>query len=297
MKVFRGSIFKRYLICRNYKSAVFTVLFLFSSLPLFSQSVYVTPAYNFTLSSQSEYRESRGFFGIYTVSAGLNGRLMFFAGLPVLYSDEDGKTAAGVYDPEFGLRFAFFESGDLFLASEVSMLLPFGPSMYDEEDPLFKGVNQFSAGVIAEYRLSKLHLRTSAFHHFLEDEDEKLYTSIFINPVKKNTYLGVFGLNPFYDGSFLSPSRLKNDWYDISFGLSSEHWYPFVPSSELLYASSYIESKNERIKVEGLGLSPLKVKTSLKYFISRPVYAGVYAALHVNDASLYSFGIAFSVEF
>ncbi|MFW5807753.1 MAG: hypothetical protein ACOCWH_01725 [Spirochaetota bacterium] len=284
-------------------SAVIAVLLFFCTVLYASppQSVYVTPAYGFTLATRSGYVDRAGIVSENTVTAGTNGRIMLFVTVPSLIASDVGRRT-GVYDPQLGVRMFLSRWADLYTAAEVRMMMPFGGSMYNRKEPVRvgRGVNQLSAGFRTRYGTDFFFLHLSLFHHFLEAEGEGLYSSIKLDPRSGETYASIFGLNPFYSGSFLSPEKLSNDWYDISCTINSERFYPLIPAVTASYAAPYTGSRHADILLEGVGVSVVKLQGDVRYHITRLAFAGVYvwkSFLAGRSYPSWSTGITASVEF
>jgi hypothetical protein len=289
---------------KQLNSTVFTVLMLFYSVTLFplEKSVYITPAYDFTLSAKTAYREKIGLSNVYDLTAGLNGRMMVYTTLPYLHLSQQNYNSSGVYDPQVGFRLFINNWDEFFLVWETSAIIPFGISMYDTSGPVYfaRGVNQLSSGFNYRYKIQSIYIHGSLFHNFLEASDYNMYKSIYINPVSEKTWFSVCGLNPFYDGAFLSPEKLKNDWYYVSMTVNTEVFIPVRPGLLVSYSSPYIESKNDDIVLAGIGESPLDLGVKCAYFITEAFLIDVFftkSFLVSKNYPSFETGIMSKIEF
>jgi hypothetical protein len=206
----------------------------------------------------------------------------------------------------------FFYIGDYFddilhLGWMVQFRFPTGKNAYTSTEwrNLCLGNSEIRLGPVARLDvIKKIFFHFNLFYTFRQDKGENFWGGFHINPVDEDTYIKLFGLNPFSDNTFLNVDRLKNDYISLALACNTNVIYPVIPYIEI-YGSfrpyrGYIET--EDIPIEGAGIDPFLISTGIRYFFKKYVYLGFYAVLNplieYQDGYLaYTLGFDFSIQF
>jgi len=155
----------------------------------------------------------------------------------------------------------------------VVVRIPTGPDAYTDEKcrNLSFGNNELKITPVLSLRATGSEMLVLNLSYiFREGRGENFYGGFNVNPVKPETYKSFFGLNPFYENSFLNSERLKNDYASISAGLITTRLLPFVLFAEVYYSSGVNrkdKSLNE-LHIEGSGVNPLLLSAGIKFLFS-----------------------------
>lgn len=176
--------------------------------------------------------------------------------------------------------FGDFFNGFVDTGLYVVLRVPTGPDAYSDEQcrNLSFGHNELKIGPVFSFNISDSEIIVLNFNYiFREAEGENLYSGINLNPAESNTYKSLFGLNPFYKGSFLEGKNLKNDYISISGSVITSALYPWIFFAELYYSTGLYRDEDsvERINIEGDGVNPFLLSLGLKYFFSGYVFLQV----------------------
>jgi hypothetical protein len=181
--------------------------------------------------------------------------------------------------------------------------LPTGKNAYEEEEwqNISFGNNELKVGPVFQLDLARVFFHINTLYVFREGEGEKFYDGIYINPLKKETYQKVFGLNFKSGDTFLEEERLKNDYIIISLAVNTDILYPVIPYFGFYYSSRLSRDANtQNIPIEGAGVNPVLVSLGLRYFFSESLYAGFYSIISLIRESNYVneiYGFDFSLQF
>jgi hypothetical protein len=288
---------------------IFFALFplpVFSSLP-FTETVYTIPEGEMELSAAVDFvdagelyrRERMGMgFGVFP-------RLSIWYVLDYLHRGDDGGESE-LGDSLFRIWFYIgdFLEDSLHAGWSLTFRLPTGPSAYEgpEWRPVAMGFDEIRTGPVIQADFPPVFVHFNLFYVLRAAEDEGFYSGFSLNPFGKKTYTTALGLNPFSEGAFLYSKRLTNDYMACSIALNTDVAYPVMPAAGM-YAVSRVHRRsndNDRIPVEGAGFTPIFLHASVRYFFSRDVCAGLYAAVCVmrsDNAVKQEGGFNFSLQF
>jgi hypothetical protein len=162
--------------------------------------------------------------------------------------------------------------------------LPTGPNAYT--DPRWRnlsfGNNELKMGPVLQFDAGRVFIHCNLFYVFRERNREGFYNTIYLNPLERQTYAKVFGLNFLSDKTFLEPERLKNDYAVFGLAVNTDAVHPFIPYAEL-YTSRRVYRKEydtDSISIEGAGINPLLLSAGCRYFFSDSTFAGVYLVVN-----------------
>ena len=201
----------------------------------------------------------------------------------------------GAFEMEQGevgdLFFKFwYYIGDYFneimhLGFMVEFRFPTGKNAYSSKEwrNLCLGNHEITLGPVARFDLKKIiFFHANVFYTFRQDKNEDFYGGFYINPVNEDTYVNLFGLNPFSDDAFLSWDRLKNDYFTLSVAVNTNLVYPFIPYIELSSSFRVFRGKieMENVPIEGAGIDSFLISAGVRYFLMRSVYLGIYAVVN-----------------
>lgn len=170
-----------------------------------------------------------------------------------------------------------FFNGFLDAGLNLVIRIPTGPDAYNDEKyrNLSFGNNELKIGPVFSFNITDTEIFILNINYiFREARGEKLYSGINVNLSDSVTYKSCFGLNPFYNGSFLEGENLKNDYISISGGVITSLLYPWILSAEVYYSARPYRGQDaiEKINIEGDRINPFLFSFGLKYFLSRSVF-------------------------
>jgi len=267
-------------------SATLLALFCFSDiypLPL-TKTCYTTPQDTIDMNFNEEF--------IYTDT--MNRKDIFVFNLGILSNTSIGLEFSlinyGAFETGENLTgdilFNFWHyCGDIFdgfidTGFNIVIRIPTGPDAYTDEKcrNLSFGNNELKIGPVFSFNITNSEVVSLNINYiFREGKGEKLYSGININPSKSNTYKSCLGLNPFYKGAFLEGENLKNDYMNISAGIISSMFFPWVFFIELYYSARPYMDRDaiEKINIEGDKVNPFLFSMGIKYFFSKSVFLQV----------------------
>lgn len=204
----------------------------------------------------------------------------------------------------------FIHTGDYFndLVNTGFLLhfnLPTGRDAYSstEFNRISFGNNEIKLGpVIQMGGFNKFFIHFNLMYIFRESEGEDIYDGFQFNIFKKDTYVNLFGLNPFTDDTFLNWQRLKNDYFSISVAINTDRLYPFIPYFEFKW-SDYFYNGGVAENDPGLSpcdINPILLSTGLRFFFSSANYTGLYFVFNPivkNEQFKAFYGVEFSFLF
>lgn len=173
----------------------------------------------------------------------------------------------------------------LHLGIQLYFRLPTGPDIHETGDwkNLALGQNEIKLGLVLQADLPKgIFLHVNGGYVFRQGKNRSFYGGFHINPLEKETYESVLGVNPFHDGAFFYYENLKNDYLVFALALNTNLLFPFVPAVEF-YGSvrPYRGAIEESVyPIEGGGIDPFLVSVQLRFFFSNELYASVYGAVN-----------------
>ncbi|MCP4131342.1 MAG: hypothetical protein GY754_10205 [bacterium] len=166
------------------------------------------------------------------------------------------------------------------------------------------GNNEFKFGLISQFDIfDVLYLHFNLLYVFREGDNEDFYGGFYLNPVQKDTYVKLFGFNPFSEGAFFYKDRLKNDYMSAALACNTDSIYPVIPYIEV-YGSFRLYRggiDTGSVRIEAAGVDPvLLLSGGIRYFFSESVYLGLYAVvnpLRQQDFIKEIYGLDFGVNF
>lgn len=279
----------------------------YSSLPL-TETINTIPEGAVELIFQAEYltedtsdyrRESYG------LGLGILSQLSMWYTLHYIHQEavESKKNELGDTFLKIWYYIDDFFNDTLHLGFLAIFRLPTGKNAYEEEEwqNISLGNNELKIGPVFQLDLSRVFLHINTLYVFREGEGEKFYDGLYINPLKKETYQKVFGLNFKSDDTFLEEERLKNDYIILSIAVNTDILYPVIPHVGFYYSSRLCrEASTQDLPIEGAGVNPVLVSLGLRYFFSESLYLGFYSIISLIRESNYLneiYGFDFSLQF
>ncbi|HSA14577.1 MAG TPA: hypothetical protein P5346_07525 [Spirochaetota bacterium] len=276
---------------KRLKSALFAALFLFPlfstalySLPL-TETVYTIPEGGVELAFHEEYVNVSHFYRKEHIELGF-GVLTDFSlwfRFDLLHGEAFEMDRAEIGDLSLKL---WYYIGDYFNdVMHIGMLFRFrfptgkDAYIYPEWRNLCLGNHEITLGPSARFDLDKtVFFHANIFFTFRQARNEDFYGGFYLNPVNEETYVKLFGLNPFAEGTFLSGERLKNDYFTLSLAVNTNVIHPFIPYVELYGAFRPYRGKitASGIPIEAAGVDSFLISAGLRYFFLRAVYLGIY---------------------
>ncbi|MFH0977578.1 MAG: hypothetical protein V1874_17500 [Spirochaetota bacterium] len=297
---------------RMISAVVALILFYFctdikASLPL-TETIYTIPESEITVGLREEIIKVNNNFRKENYSIGFGA----FSSITVWYSvDYIHNNIINASSSKLGDSYlkAWFYLGDFFNFMHTGLLflfrLPTGPDAYAESEwrNVSFGKNELKIGPVFKFDIYKsIFLHLNIFYVFREGEDEGFYNGFYFNLTKKETYSKLFGLNFKSKDTFLSGSRLKNDYAVCSTAVNTDIIYPIIPFIEF-YASHRVYKKQsgyENIPVEGSGINPILISIGGRYFFSNSLFLGTYYIVNPIREKNYIksvLGFDFSLQF
>jgi hypothetical protein len=180
--------------------------------------------------------------------------------------------------------------------------LPTGRNAY--EDATWRtvsfGNNELKVGPVFQFDLHKVFIHLNILYVFREGDGEGLYDGISLNPLKKETYTRVFGLNFMAEDSFLEKERLKNDYLIGAVAINTNAVYPLIPYVEFFFADWISQDTQERLPIENGTTYPRLASVGFRYFFSTALYLGIYTGVNLcrenaefNELYGFDFGFQF----
>ncbi|MBN2039092.1 MAG: hypothetical protein JW864_03565 [Spirochaetes bacterium] len=188
----------------------------------------------------------------------------------------------------------------------IQFRIPSGVNAYTEAGwrNVSFGNNEIKIGPVFKIDIKDfIFLHLNLFYVFRQGPNEDFYGGFYFNLAEKETYKNIFGLNPRAENTFLSGSRLKNDYVINSMALNTNRFYPVIPFLEIYFSCRIHEKQNslyDHLPVEGSGINPVFVSIGGKYFISEPAYFGFYYICNPKRVKNFIkdiFGFDFSLQF
>ena len=300
-------------ISRNKKSAV-TALFLFcfclrvdASLPL-AETIYTIPEGKITTGFSEEiiridgnYRKEAGSIGI-----GILPDFSIWYSFDYIHENIINTSASTLGDSFLKIWFYLFDFKTAHAGLMLDFRLPTGPNAYTNTKwrNLSFGNNELKIGPVSRIDIYKsIYLHLNLFYVFRQGQNEGFYGKLYFNPLKKETFTNLFGLNFKSRDAFLGGGRLKNDYAVYSMAVNTDIVYPVIPYIEF-YASHRVYKKqgneNDHIPIEGSAINPVLLSAGARYFFFESVYAGLYYIYNpINEKNYIKdiFGFDFSLQF
>ena len=279
----------------------------YGSLPL-TETIYTIPEGEVELMFQAEYltkdtsdyrRESYG------LGLGILSQLSMWYILHYMHRDavESQQNELGDTFLRIWYYIDDFFNGTLHLGFLAVFRLPTGQNAYEEEEwqNISLGNNEMKIGPVFQIDVSRVFIHINTLYVFREGEGEEFYDGFYINPLKKETYQKVFGLNFKSNDTFLEEERLKNDYVILSIAVNTDILYPVIPHAGLYYSSRLCrDASTQDLPIEGAGVNPVLASLGLRYFFSESLYLGFYSTISLIRESNYIneiYGFDFSLQF
>lgn len=277
------------------KSAIVVALFLFLffssdlySLPL-TETVYTIPEGGVEIAFREEYPNITHFYRKEHIELGFGvlPNLSLWFKFDFLHSAAFEMDRGEVGDLFF--KFWYY-IGDYFndvmhIGMMVRFRFPTGKDAYNyaEWRNLAFGNHEITLGPAARFDLKNMvFFHVNIFYTFRQAENENFYGGFYINPVNADTYVKLFGLNPFSEDTFLSWERLKNDYFTLSLAVNTNKIYPFMPYVELYGSFRPYQGSIEAddIPIECAAYDTFLVSAGVRYFFMRSLYLGIYVVVN-----------------
>ena len=264
-------------------SALFAALFFLPNLyglPL-TRSCYTAPDDKIDLTFKEEfiYTNSMNRMDIFSLNIGVSNRTTIGFDFSLIHSDfyKIGGGDAGDIFFNFWHFLGDFYNDSISSGFGITVRLPTGQNAYIDEryrNLAFGNDELKIIAVISGKITAKERMIFNVSYTFRGAREEDFYGGFNLNPAKADTYKSVFGLNPFFKGSFLEGERLKNDYAAIAAGFITSRVYPWTFFTEIYYSSRVYHGKEgfERINIEGGDVTPLLLSLGIKYFFSDSLY-------------------------
>lgn len=262
------------------KTGIMIMMLVFFMLPTHSISKVYTchtlPEESIFLSLETVFVEKVGWDrkDSYQIGFGLTDALSGYIETSTI-SREPGKFPYDVMgDSSLELTYSprILEFGKVHAGFILRFNLPTGPDVYEASEwvGLSYGRNDMTTGLaISRFFGKRILTNINLLYTFREGEDENLYSGMNFDFSSGSAYIELFGLNPFYSGTFFDGDKLKNDFITVSGSLMGELW-GLVCILELYYSFNP-HGENDSggpVAVEGNGVDPLWVNVGLKYFFN-----------------------------
>jgi hypothetical protein len=187
----------------------------------------------------------------------------------------------------------------------LTLRIPTGPEPGTDEKwrNLSVGRNELKITQVLSFRLSDMDILNLNVSYILrEGRDEDFYGSFKGDLKKAETYKSIFGLNPFYEDSFLSGDRLSDDYMSAAVSLGESRLYPVVIFGEIYHAFTDFQ-KDGDVAVrgaEGEGGNCTIFSAGCKYFISDSLFCVIYGTVspfHSGEENKWSSAAGFNIFF
>jgi len=186
---------------------------------------------------------------------------------------------------------------------KITFRLPTGPDPHGDYKwaGLSSGREELILTPVFDFLISSSELISINLNYiFREENSDGLYNSLRFNLKNKQTYKSIFGLNPFYEGSFLNRKSLANDYIKIGGAFLERRFSPILLFAEISYAFTDFKRDNEISLLEGESGDSMTVSMGLKYIARENLFFQLYGGsnpLYRGNGIKNFFGIALNVIF
>ncbi len=249
-----------------------------------TETIGTVPEGKIDISFREEYFSHEDGFRRETMGAGFGILPRLTIGYYLQYLHRDGISSGENEIGDSFLRIWFYLGDYLDNTLHAGLLcnfrIPTGPNAYS--DPRWRnlalGNNELKLGPVIQWDAGSVFLHFNVFYVFRERDKEGFYNAVYLNPLERETYRKVFGLNFLSDNTFLEGKRLKNDYAVFSIAINTDRIYPLIPYVEFYASHRVYRQKNDpdTFPVEGAGVNPVLVSAGCRYFFSESTFAGIY---------------------
>jgi hypothetical protein len=254
------------------------------SLPL-TETIYMIPEYDAEVFLRDEVYDTGKYSRKDTIGLGFGATDYFSVWLQLDYLT---RSAFKITKSDIGDMFlkAKFYIGDyadnqVHLGFLANLRFPLSKNAYSSSDwrNLSLGKYELKLGPFARFDiLDVAFVYLNVFYTFRQANGEDFWGGFYINIFKDETWRKVFGFNPTEKGTFLSTSRIKNDYLSISMAWNTNVIYPFIPYVEIYGSFRLMKGAidTQGVPIECAKYNVLLLSVGLRYFIKQAIYIGIY---------------------